>query len=103
GSGLLVDSGIALVADATKQLALGKTELVNDPTKTSLFYSITAFLDAVRAGKRVPVKEPSRENPRPPLTPSALDGYRANVIAVKANEAALTGSKIVFQKEWYEL
>jgi predicted dehydrogenase len=103
GSGLSIGSGIALVADATKQLALGKTELTNDPTKTSLFYSLTSFLDSVRAGKRVPVKEPGRDNPHPPLTPTALDGYRANVVAVKANEAALTGSKIVFQKEWFEL
>ncbi len=103
GSGISIANGIALVADASKQAALGKTDLVTDVSKTSLYHACNVFLDSVRAGKRAPVKEPSAENPHPPLAPNALDGYRANVVAVKANESAVSGSKIVFQKEWFEI
>jgi predicted dehydrogenase len=103
GSGYAVGSGIALVADATKQIALGKTDLTNDPTKSSLYQACRVFLNSVRAGQRVPVKEPTKSNPNPPLAPNALDGYQATVVALKANEAAVTGSKIVFDKAWFTL
>lgn len=105
GSGLLVGNGIALVADATKQLALGKKpgELGTDVTNTALYQSCRIFLNSVRAGKRVTVKEPSRENQKPPLAPGALEGYTSVVIALKALEAAQSGSKVNFQKEWFTL
>jgi len=32
-----------------------------------------------------------------------LEGFRALVTAIKANEVILSGSKVVFQPEWYEL
>jgi predicted dehydrogenase len=103
GSGLQIASGIALVADATKQLALGKTHLVNDPSKSALYQSCRAFLSSVRAGKRVHVKEPTKEDVSPPLTPGPLEGYQATVVALKANEAALEGKTVVFEKEWFTL
>jgi predicted dehydrogenase len=86
-----VDTGIALVADATKQLARNKKpgELGADVTKTALYQSILAFLDAIR------------ENKRPRTGP--VEGYQATVVAAKVNEAVLTGTRVVFQKEWFEI
>jgi Predicted dehydrogenases and related proteins len=77
------DTGIALVADATKLLAEGKEPSKNrdvDPKRTPLYYACDTFLDAVRAGK------PTECGPE--------EGYRATVIALKANEAVLSGTKI---------
>jgi predicted dehydrogenase len=89
GTGLKIGTGIALVADASKQVALyGKTK-GTDLSKTSLYQSINKFLNAIR------------DNTRPPV--GALEGYQATVVAVKANEAVMTGSKIVFEKEWFEI
>jgi len=91
GTGLRVASGIALVADATKQLALGKqpgavgTEL----TKTALYQAITDFLDSIRT------------NVKPVVGPD--EGYQATVISHKANEAVVTGTRIVFQREWFDV
>ncbi len=91
GSGEHIGTGIALVADATKQLALGKDpgKLGTDVSKTALYQSIESFLNSIR--KKI----------KPEVTP--LDGFRATVIAAKANEAILTGTRIDFQKEWFEL
>ncbi len=91
GTGDKVGTGIALVADATKQLALGKDpgKVGTDVTKNALYQSIEVFLNNVR------------KNTKPEVTP--LDGYRATVIAIKSNEAVVNGSKVVFQKEWFDL
>lgn len=96
GSGLLVSSGIALVADATKQLALGKEpgKLGQDVSKSALWQACKVFLDSVRAGKPVPVKEPSNDFPNPSPPPTALIGYQATVVAAKANEAAMKGGRV---------
>lgn len=91
GTGDKVGTGIALVANATKQLALGKDpgKVGTDVSKTALYQSIETFLESVR------------NNKKPEVTP--LDGYRATVVAIKSNEAVATGTKITFQKEWFEL
>ncbi len=91
GTGDKIGTGIALVADATKQLALGKDpgKTGTDVSKTALYQSIEVFLNGVR------------KNTKPDITP--LDGYKATVVAVKAHEAVKTASKITFQKEWFEL
>jgi len=34
---------------------------------------------------------------------SALEGFQATVTAIKANEAIVSGKKLAFQREWYEL
>jgi len=84
-------TGIALVADSTKLLAQGKEpgKVGADVTKTALYRSLDAFLESVRTNRK-PVAGP-------------LEGYQANVVAVKTHEAILTGRKIVFQKEWFTL
>jgi hypothetical protein len=103
GSGLQIGTGIALVADATKQLALGKTELTNDPTKNALYYSCVVFMKSIREGKPVPVQTPGPENKKPPVAPGAKEGFEATVVALKCNEAALGGKRIDFEKEWFTL
>jgi hypothetical protein len=39
------------------------------------------------------------------LRPTAgfLDGFQATVMAVKANEAVVTGNRIQFKPDWFEL
>ncbi len=87
------ESGIALVANATKLLdeGLDPSENRNAYTKGPLFYSCEAFLNAVR-GK-----------PNAKGSATAQEGFDATVVALKTNEAILTGQKIVFRKEWFAL
>jgi len=105
GTGLALGTGIALVADATKQLALGQEpgKVGTDVSRTALFQAVEVFIKSARAGKRVPVREPTTERPNPPLAPGAEEGYQATVVALKANEAALAGSRIEFQKDLFVL
>jgi predicted dehydrogenase len=86
------DTGIALVADATKILAAGKQPGENrevDPRRTPLACACDAFLTAIREKK--------------PSACSAHTGFQATVAAIKAHEATLSGSTVVFQKEWFEI
>jgi predicted dehydrogenase len=105
GSGVKLGTGIALVADATKQLALGKQPgtVGTDVTKTSLYQAIEGFLKSCQKGERVPAKEATKTDAKPPLVPGAEEGYEATVVAIKANEAAVTGSRVAFQPEWFTL
>lgn len=91
GSGIKTASGIALVADATKQLAHGQQpgKVGTDVSKTALYQAIDAFLTSIRTNKK------------PEVGP--LEGYQATVVARKAHEAVLSGSKITFEKEWFEI
>lgn len=91
GTGIQTGSGIALVADATKQLALGLQPGVvgTDVSKTSLYQAIDAFLNSVRTGKKPDA--------------GAQEGYNATVVAVKANEAALKNTRIVLEPELFKL
>lgn len=84
-------TGIALVADATKLIKQGKQpgEVGTDVTKTSLYQALTAFFASVREGKK-----PSA---------GAVEGYTATVVALKANEAILNGSRVAFTKEMFDL
>ena len=87
------ETGIALVADATKLLAAGKKPSENrdtDPKRAALYHACTGFLDAIRTGT---ADEQA----------SAQTGYTATVIALTANEAILTGKRIVFTPEMFAL
>lgn len=83
--------GVALVADATKLIAQGKQpkDVGTDVTKSALYQALDSFLDAIRTNKK-PAAGP-------------LEGYQATVIAHKAHEAILSGSKIVFEEDWFKL
>ena len=92
------EKGLALVADATKQLAEGKipgkTKQVVDPGKTALFFSVESFVNTVR-------ERDTKPDAKPHCGP--VEGFQACVTALKANEAVVSGSKIAYQKEWFVL
>jgi predicted dehydrogenase len=86
----LVDqTGIALVANATKLLdeGLDPSENKNAYTKGALYYAAEGFLASVRASAKSVV--------------GWKEGYNATIVALKANEAILKGSKVTFRKEWF--
>lgn len=105
GSGAKLGTGIALVADATKQLALGKQpgEVGTDVTKTALYQAVVGFVKSCQKGERVFAKEPAKTETNPPLVPGPVEGYEATVVAIKANEAVMTGSKITLAPELFTL
>lgn len=87
------ETGIALVADASKQLALGK-----DPGSTiqpamtdqiMLNNAVDGFLAAIRGGKK-------------PLA-GALEGYQSTVAVIKANEAVNSASRITLSDDLFAL
>lgn len=80
------ETGIALVADATKLLAAGKKPSENrdaDPKRSALYHACDVFLGAIRSGKG-------------DVEASAEVGHTATVIALTANEAILAGKRIEF-------
>jgi predicted dehydrogenase len=86
------ETGIAMVADATKIIEAGKDPGKDgpvEPTQTPLYLAFDHFIRAIRTDAPVPS--------------SALDGYVATVATIKANEAALAGTRIAFDKSWFEL
>jgi|YNPNPStandDraft_1061719.scaffolds.fasta_scaffold01431_9 predicted dehydrogenase len=86
------DTGIGLIADASKLLAAGKEpakEATVDPVKTSFYYAMDEFLTCIR------------QNKKPNC--GAEEAFQAAVVALKANEAVISGSKVTYQKEWFNL
>jgi predicted dehydrogenase len=87
------ETGIALVANATKLLAQGKIpgqeNVTNDPTKTPFYTALEEFVTSIRQGKK------------PECGPQ--EGMQAAVVAIKANEAIKNGTKVTFQPEWFTL
>src|SRR5207247_5299535 len=88
------ETGIALVADATKYIEQGKNPAeaaaaAGPSGKDALYYAVEEFLGCAREGKK----------------PSAgpLEGLQAAVVAIQAHEAVMSGSKVTLQKEWLEL
>lgn len=99
------DQGIMLVANASKVLAAGldPKDFANPkPNATPLFYACETFLKGIRVGKEksrptVPVvKEGETWTAPDPVAgdSSAEIGFAATVVALKANEAIKTGTKI---------
>ncbi len=82
----LTDSGIALVANATKILAQGKkpAEAASE-TDSPVRYALEKFVEHVNDGTKPEA--------------SAEVGYRAVVMAVKAQEAVLKGGRVEIPKE----
>lgn len=108
------DQGIMLVANASKVLAAGfKPEdfIKPKPNATPLFYACDAFLQGIRVGKEksrptIPVTKPGEaySAPEPVAGDSSAEiGFTATVVALKANEAIKTGTKINFTKEMFTL
>lgn len=87
------DTGIALVADATKILAAGKKPGENrevDPKRTPQVTAAEAFLDAIRAKKGESACD-------------ALTGFQASVVAITANQAIREQKRIAFTPEMFAL
>ena len=86
------ETGIVLVADATKLLERGLKPSENrdtDPTRGSLYFASDHFLTAIRENKKTDA--------------GPEEGYQATVTALKANEAIMAGTSVAFQKEWFDL
>jgi hypothetical protein len=86
------ETGICMVADATKLLQAGKDPGKEGSLEPSQDALQRAFVDFIRS---------IRENSK--IVCNAMDGYRATVVAAKANEAVLSNTRVVFQKSWFEL
>lgn len=77
------ETGIAMVADATKLLQAGKEpgkEGAAEPAKTPLMLALEQFATSIRTGS-------------PPVC-GVHEGYRATTIALRANEAILRGARV---------
>ena len=86
------ETGICMIAESTKLLQAGKEpskEGSVEPTKEALYCALENFTRSVREGGK------------PACGP--LEGYQAAVVAIKANEAVLSGAKISYQSEWFNL
>jgi predicted dehydrogenase len=112
------ETGIALMAGGSKQTALdNKSASGAMPlTSTPLYNAIDVFIRnaaQVSAAAEDFVTQVGADDPdalREHLLgikrrPAAgfLEGFQAAVTAIKANEAILSGQRIVFQKDWHEL
>lgn len=87
--------GIALIADATKQLELnlkpGESAAPAPLSEQTMVANLVmGFLKTIREDEDAAGAGPE-------------EAYHATVVALKANEAANTGTKITFQKEWFDL
>jgi hypothetical protein len=85
------DTGIVLVADATKLLALGKMpgKEAPPPEKTMLHFALKSFVESISTGK------PSASGP--------LEGYQATVTALVTNSAVNSASRIEFTQDMFAL
>lgn len=110
------ETGIALVANATKQTAINAKPAEEPPAKPSLQCALEAFLrnaneiktaidDYVSVFGSEDAAALNEHLAKVHRAPAAgyLEGYQATVTAIKANESILTGERIVLKPEWYEL
>lgn len=110
------ETGIALVADATKSTP--KPEGVEEApyTNTPLSFALEAFInnvnevgtameDFLATFGAADNKALAQHRSTLKLMPAAgyQEGYEATVVALKANEAILKGQKVMFAKEWFDL
>jgi predicted dehydrogenase len=109
------ETGIALVADATKLSSRNAKPEEERLTSSPLHFALEAFLRNAReigsasedftsiyGDDAAGLAEHLAKIHRAPAA-GYVEGYRATVTAVKAHEAILTGQRIVFKPEWYEL
>jgi predicted dehydrogenase len=86
------ETGIAMVADATKLLQAGKEPGKDGsagPEKPALLLAFESFVESVREGR--------------PSVCGAREGFRATVAALKANQAVVTGGRVDVTPAEYEL
>lgn len=110
------ETGIALVANATKLVAQGDQAEETSAVNTSLQAALEAFLtnaneitNAIEdfkatfgdADKAALTKHLSTVSRQPAAT--AQDGFEATVSVLKASEAVAKRQRIVFAKEWFQV
>jgi hypothetical protein len=86
------ESGICMVADATKILEAGKEpgkEGSLEPSQTALYRAFEHFTRSIRENTRTVC--------------GALEGYQATALAIKSNEAILAGNRLAIDKTLFEL
>ena len=110
------ETGIALVANATKLAAQGDQAEETSPVNTSLLSALEAFLtnanevtNAVEDFKatfgdadKAALTKHLVTVPRQPAA-TAQDGFEATVSVLKASEAVAKKTRIVFAKEWFQV
>jgi predicted dehydrogenase len=112
------ETGIALVANATKLSAIGAEKAEEIPfTTSSLASALEAFIantgvvmTAVEDftsnfGENAQGLQDYLKSVSKSRLPAAdyKDGFEATVVAITANEAILKNQKIAFQKEWFQI
>ena len=86
------ETGICMVADSTKLLEAGKEPAKEgsvEPSKEALYCALENFTKSIRDGAKVAC--------------GAVEAYQATALALKANEAILSGSKIALPAEMFSL
>src|SRR6185295_2502227 len=112
------ETGIVLVANATKLAAQGDTPVEDPPfVNTPLSYGLAAFVancNTTGAGvedftsnfgedeKGLKEYLAGLVKNRAPFA-GWQEGFEATVLAIKSNEAILKGQKTAIQKEWFEV
>src|SRR5882724_8046805 len=110
------ETGISLKAGGSKQTALDDKVASDVPLEsTPIYNALKNFLrnanDLTAAAEDFTssygddpagLVEHLAKVPRQPAA-GALEGFQATVTAIKANEAIVSGKKLAFQREWYEL
>ena len=85
------ETGIALLANATKLEALSQSPTDEDPNKKDpIWHAVKAFADNLNYGPFEPVVNSQR-------------AFEATVVAIKANEAVKNGTTIQFEDSWFDL
>jgi predicted dehydrogenase len=112
------ETGVALVANATKLKAQGDKPVEEAPfTNTPLFYGLQNFLSNVteyinntedfksmfKTNDKAALVKHLTENVRRQPAAGWKEGLESTIVALKANEAILKKERIVFQKEWFDL
>jgi len=114
------ETGIALVAGASKQESFTAKPDAATLLKRSPLYNalgnflqnvyeqdsaIRNFVDAFGEDDQESLLEMLKTETEPRRKPgaSALEGFQATVVAIKANEAVLSGERIEFKDEWFKL
>lgn len=110
------ETGIALVANASKAVVPTGQQEQEQLLKTPLFYALQTFVanaaDVAGAAEdfigmfgsddqKALLEHLSKVYRRPAA--GYLDAFRSTVTAIKANDAVNTGQRVVLKPEWYEL
>ena len=111
------ESGLSLVAGATKQSSKGAKASEDNPYPNSdLYYALEAFTANVgKIGQAVTdyvdsfgdsdlqALQAQLATLKTAVAPGWKEGFEATVLAIKANEAVLKKERIVLKDEWFEV